>query len=265
VAAFDIAASAALMDDLTAIGARVALAVREQAGTGVVRSKADGSPVTAADDSAEALIRDALAALAPAVPIVSEEHAAWQKPEIPTGEGASYFVVDPLDGTREFIAGRDEYTINIALVAGAAPVLGLIIAPALGVAWRGIIDRRADRVAIADGKMSPPTTIRARPRPPQPVIMVSRSHLDPRTRAYVNGFPQAELVRSGSAIKFGRVAEGSADLYPRLAPTRDWDVAAGHALIRAAGGTVTAPDGSPILYGTAQLVIPGFIASGVSA
>lgn len=265
MAAFDIAAAAALMDDLTAIGARAALAIRERAGTGLVRTKADGSPVTAADEAAEAIIRDGLSALAPGMPIVSEERAAREKPEIPTGEGASYFLVDPLDGTREFIAGRDEYAVNIAVIAGGAPILGVIIVPALGLAWRGIVGRGADRLALADGKMSPATTIRARPRPPRPVIMLSRSHLDPRTRAFVDGFPQAELVQSGSAIKFCRIAEGSADLYPRLAPTSDWDVAAGHAIIKAAGGTVTAPDGSPLIYGTAELIIPGFIAAGVSA
>ena len=260
---FDIAAGAALLDELTAIGARAALAIRDRAGTGTVHRKADGSPVTAADETAEALIRDSLLALAPDVPIVSEEHAAREKADIPVGKDARYFLVDPLDGTREFIAGRDEYTINIALIVGGAPRLGVITAPALNLAWRGIVGRGAERIALADGKASPPTAIRTRPRPARGlVIMVSRSHLEPRTRAYVDGFAQAELVQSGSAIKFCRIAEGSADLYPRLAPTRDWDVAAGHAIVKAAGGEVTAPDGSPLVYGTSELLIPAFVASG---
>jgi 3'(2'), 5'-bisphosphate nucleotidase len=263
VPAFDIAACTALLDELTAIGVRTALATRNRAVTGEVRRKADGSPVTAADDAAEALIRDGLSALAPNVPIVSEEHAAREKPYIPTGKDAPYFLVDPLDGTREFIAGRDEYTINIALIVGGTPRLGIIAAPALSLAWRGIVGRGAERIAFTGGKVSPPTAIRTRPRPARGlVIMVSRSHLEPRTRAYVDGFAQAELVQSGSAIKFCRIAEGSADLYPRLAPTHDWDVAAGHAIVKAAGGEVAAPDGSPLLYGTDELLIPAFVASG---
>ncbi len=260
---FDIAACASLMDELTGLSARAALAIRDWSGKGEVRSKADGSPVTAADEAAEAVIRDGLARLAPDVPIVSEEHAAREKPTIPTGARASYFLVDPLDGTREFIAGRDEYTINIAFVGAGTPLLGIITAPALGLTWRGIVGRGAERIAPNEGPTSRATEIHTRPRPARDaVIMVSRSHLETRTRAYADGFPQAKLVQCGSAVKFCRVAEGSADLYPRLAPTRDWDVAAGHAIVRAAGGAVTAPDGSPLRYGTDDLLIPGFIASG---
>ena len=227
-----------------------------------IRTKADGSPVTAADEAAEAVIRDGLARLAPDVPIVSEEHAAREKPDIPTGPGASYFLVDPLDGTREFIAGRDEYTINIAVIGAGVPLLGIITAPALGLTWRGIVGRGAERIAPA-GAASRATEIHTRPRPARDVvIVVSRSHLEARTRGYVDAFPQATLVQCGSAVKFCRVAEGTADLYPRLAPTRDWDVAAGHAIVKAAGGDVTAPDGSPLRYGTNDLLIPAFIAAG---
>ena len=251
------------MDELTRIAAHAAETVLGMAIDQGVRHKADGSPVTAADEAAEAQIRDGLRALAPHVPIVSEEHAAREKPDIPVGKDARYFLVDPLDGTREFIAGRDEYTINIALIVGGTPRLGIVTAPALNLAWRGIVGRGAERIALAGGKSSPPTAIRTRPRPARGlVIMVSRSHLEPRTRAYVDGFAQAELVQSGSAVKFCRIAEGSADLYPRLAPTRDWDVAAGHAIVKAAGGKVTAPDGSPLVYGTGELLIPAFVASG---
>jgi len=262
MSAFDLAARVALLDELTAIGVRAAVAIHEQAATAAVRRKADGSPVTAADEAAEAAIRDGLVRLAPDLPIISEEHAEREKPSIPRGANARYFLVDPLDGTREFIAGRDEYTINIALIGAGVPQLGIIIAPALKLAWRGIVGRGAERIALGNDNARP-IPIRTRPRPPRGlVIVVSRSHLEPRTRAYVASLPQAELVPSGSAIKFCRVAEGSADLYPRLAPTHDWDVAAGHAIVKAAGGDVTAPDGSALIYGTDALLIPAFIATG---
>jgi len=259
VPTLDAAACAALMDELTRITAHAAETILELATQGGVRSKADGSPVTAADEAAETIICDGIARLAPAVPIISEEQAGHEKPKA-VARG-SYFLVDPLDGTREFIAGRDEYTINIALVTDGVPMLGIICAPALGIFWRGIIGSGADRfLAIETDR---PIPIQTRPRPQsEAVIMVSRSHLDARTQAYVAAMPHAKLMPSGSSIKFCRIAEGTADLYPRLAPTRDWDVAAGHAILQAAGGSVIAPDGTPIVYGSDELRIPGFLAWG---
>jgi 3'(2'), 5'-bisphosphate nucleotidase len=265
VPTLDNVACASLMEDLTAISARAAQAIKDCAGQSVVRSKADGSPVTAADEAAEAVIRTALAQFVPSVPIISEERAAREKPIVPSDPKADYFLVDPLDGTREFIAGRDEYTINIALMRGGAPILGIIMAPACGLIWRGVVGRGAERLAHTDGKAWSKSPIRARPRPQREVVLVSRSHLDAQTRIYLDGLPQADLVQSGSSIKFCRLAEGSADRYPRLAPTRDWDIAAGHAILEAAGGTVTAPDGSPLVYGSHDLLIPAFLALGAPA
>jgi 3'(2'), 5'-bisphosphate nucleotidase len=260
--ALEAAEGAELMAALTALVARAALAIRAAAGKGGEHRKADGSPVTAADVAAEAAILDGLSAIAPGLPVISEERAQ-ERPTIAAGQ--SYFLVDPLDGTREFIAGRDEYTINIALMTRGAPLLGVIAAPALGLIWRGLVGRGAERMAFAaDGKVLPPDPIRARPPPGEPVVLVSRSHLDARTRAYLGGLPHARTNACGSAMKFCRIAEGSADLYPRLAPTHDWDVAAGHAIIEAAGGHVHAPDGTPVRYGTPDLLIPGFIAAGVA-
>jgi 3'(2'), 5'-bisphosphate nucleotidase len=259
VAVLDIAACVALMDDLAAIAARAATAIR-QSGPQSLRHKADGSPVTAADAAAEALICERLKDLAPGVPIISEEQAALGKARAPSDRSVSYFLIDPLDGTREFIAGRDEFTVNIALISAGAPILGIITAPAVELTWRGIVGRGADRIALA-GQTSP-TAIRTRPRPRKPLVMVSRSHLDPNTSAYLKTLPQRVAEASGSSIKFCRIAEGTADLYPRLAPTRDWDVAAGHAIVRAAGGNVTAPDGSPVVYGTRDFLIPRFVATG---
>ena len=249
------------MDELTKLTVRAAETILDLAGKAEVRSKADGSPVTAADEAAEAVIRAGLQRLAPGLPIISEEQASRERPK--AIERGSYFLVDPLDGTREFIAGRNEYTVNIALMSEGAPVLGIVCAPSLGDFWRGIVGGGADRLSLARAAAGP-TPIHARPRPPRDIaIVVSRSHLDARTRAYVGGFPEVKLVQCGSSIKFCRVAEGSADIYPRLAPTHDWDIAAGHAILIAAGGEVTAPDGSPLRYGTADLLIPAFIASGV--
>lgn len=255
------AACTALMDELTKIAAHAAETILDLATKPDMRTKADGSPVTAADEAAEAIICEGLQRLAPALPIISEEQAGREKPKA-IGRG-SYFLVDPLDGTREFIAGCDEYTVNVALMSAGTPVLGLITAPALGLTWRGIVGHGAERIALADGINAKPTPIHTRPRPPREVaIMVSRSHLEARTRAYVDGFAQAKLVQCGSSLKFCRVAEASADLYPQLAPTRDWDVAAGHAVLKAAGGDVTVPDGSPLRYGTSGLLIPAFVAAG---
>jgi 3'(2'), 5'-bisphosphate nucleotidase len=256
VTAFDTKACTALMEDLTAIAARAAATIR-QYGAASLRHKADGSPVTAADEAAEAVILQDLERLAPGIPIVSEEQAA----KVPAHAGAAtYFLVDPLDGTREFVAGRDEFTVNIALMDHGTPVIGIIAAPAADLAWRGIVSRGAERMRLSD--RSERTAILTRPRPPQPVALISRSHLDPDTKAYLAGLPQAVSVSCGSSIKFCRIAEGSADLYPRLAPTHDWDVAAGHAILAAAGGEVTAADGSQPVYGTPKRLIPSFIARG---
>ena len=256
---FDIAASADCVDRLTAIGIAAAAAILQSRGDGQFRIKADGSPVTRADLAAEAIIRDGLSRVAPTVPIVSEEQAERERPKV----SARYFLVDPLDGTREFIAGRDEYTVNIGLMSDGAPILGMIVAPALGLIWRGIVGRSAERLEFSSGKTSRPQAIHARPRPAgELVVMVSRSHLDESTQAYLEGLPDTRRVACGSSVKFCRLAEGAADHYPRLGPTRDWDVAAGHAVLTAAGGSVLAPDGSPLRYGTAGLLIPGLLAWG---
>lgn len=256
VAVFDTSACEALIEGMTAIAARAAAAIRQRGATSLHR-KADGSPVTAADQAAEAVILQDLKRLAPGIPIVSEERSGQTHAGT---RDATYFLVDPLDGTREFIAGRDEFTVNIALINLATPLMGIIAAPAADLAWRGIVGRGAERVRLAD--QSGRTAIRTRPRSAHPVIMISRSHLDADTKAYLAGVAQGSAETSGSSIKFCRIAEGTADLYPRLAPTHDWDVAAGHALVLAAGGDVRAADGSPLVYGTPKRLIPDFIARG---
>lgn len=260
----DVATCAEMMDALTEIAARASNAILQVAGglQGTkIRNKDDGSPVTAADEAADAIIREGLKRLAPSLPIVSEEQPSNDRPQ--TGPSGSYFLVDPLDGTREFISGSDEYTVNIAIVSDGAPLLGIVTAPAAGIAWRGIVGRGADRLPIDGGKATAKAIHTRRHLPEQDLaVMVSRSHLDERTKAFIAKFPNATRMQCGSSVKFCRVAEGAADLYARLAPTHDWDIGAGHAILVAAGGQVTAPDGSSLAYGTKELLIPAFLAWG---
>jgi 3'(2'), 5'-bisphosphate nucleotidase len=250
------------LNALTQISIAAANSIKARRG-GSVRNKADGSPVTSADKAAEAIIVDGLARLGRPFPIISEESV---EDATRVAKSDCYYLVDPLDGTKEFIAGRDEYTVNIALLSEGLPVLGVIAAPALGLIWRGIVGRGAERLQFVGEKALPPQTIHARSAPAgEVIVVVSRTHLDAATESYLRRLPHAQKIGSGSSLKFCRLAEGAADHYPRLGPTMDWDVAAGHAVLVAAGGIVTAIDGSPLAYGTVDLRIPSFLAWGSPA
>lgn len=212
------------------------------------RTKEDHSPVTEADEAAEALIAKRLEALLPGVPMIAEEAVAGGSK---TKTGGMFFLVDPIDGTREYIAGRSEYTVNIALLIDETPALGVIYAPAMNELYAGG-DGGVFRMSLAPGAAidgAPRTEIRVRPRPKQIVATMSRSHLDPATQAWLKQYSVSDSLKIGSSIKFARVAEGAADIYPRLAPVSEWDIAAGHAILMAAGGSVRAPDGTPLRYG----------------
>jgi 3'(2'), 5'-bisphosphate nucleotidase len=262
VPTFDIATSADLMEQLTTISVAAAASILHYGADGEFRIKADGSPVTHADEAAETVICDGLSRLLPALPIVSEEQAEHERP----AAAGNYFLVDPLDGTREFIAGRDEYTVNIGLISDGVPLLGIVVAPALGLIWRGIVGRGAERAEFSSGKVTAAQPIHTRVRPAgEFVVMVSRSHLDASTQAYLDTLPHTRRIACGSSVKFCRLAEGVADHYPRLGPTRDWDVAAGHAVLAAAGGSVIGPNGAALAYGTAERRIPAFLAWGSPA
>ena len=231
-----------------------------------MRRKADNSPVTIADEAAQAVIHDGLARLVPGIPVISEEALGdWRDNEPPH----EFLLVDPLDGTAEFLAGWLEYTVNIALVRGGIPAVGLVAAPALGLIWRGATDYGAERLRFTQGEASAPSDIiRTRPWPAhERIAAVSRSHYDPASAAFIERLSPVKTIESGSAIKFCRLAEGAADVYPRLAPTSEWDVAAGHAIVVAAGGVVTAPGGGELRYGRANegFRVPGFIAWGDAA
>jgi 3'(2'), 5'-bisphosphate nucleotidase len=229
------------------------------------RSKPDLSPVSVADEAANAVIMAGLARLLPGVPIVSEEGA--RREGLPT-RATSFVLVDPLDGTREYLAGRDEFTVNIAVVVDGRPRIGLIAAPALGLIWRGVVGRGTERLRLAAGAhprlASDIGSVHTRRQPVAgAVATVSRSHFDARTEAFLKQLPIIARISCGSSLKFCRIAEGSVDLYARLAQTCEWDVAAGHAILAAAGGVVTTPEGDDLLYGhNTHFHVPGFIAWG---
>jgi len=229
------------------------------------RRKADNSAVTQADEAAHAVICGSLAKLVPGMTVISEEAAAeWQGRETP----AEFLLVDPLDGTAEFIAGRLEYTVNIALVRDGTPVAGVVAAPALGLIWRGAVGHGAERVTFTDGKAGAAEAIHTRAWPTEErIAAVSRTHFDAISASFLERVAPVQQVSCGSAIKFSRIAEGAIDVYPRLAPTSEWDVAAGHAVVVAAGGAVVAPDGGPLRYGRWHVGfrVEGFTAWGDAA
>ena len=222
-----------------------------------VRQKGDHSPVTAADEKAEAIILPGLKALTPHIPIVAEEEAAAGR--IPDVGHGPFWLVDPLDGTKEFIKRNGEFTVNIGLIVEGRPALGVVLAPDQGVLWAGAgrsawrVDSDGNRRVIAC------RTIPARGA----VVLTSRSHREPEAlERWLAAYPGATLDFAGSSIKFCKVAEGSADLYPRFGPTCEWDTAAASAVLLAAGGSVTTFDGQPLAYAKPRFRNPDFIARG---
>jgi 3'(2'), 5'-bisphosphate nucleotidase len=255
-------AAAALIEPLTDLVIRAGLAILAvNRGAMRVDGKADGSPVTEADLAADRIIADGLARLAPELPTLSEERVDQARPPYL----GSFFLIDPLDGTKEFVAGRDEFTVNLALVTNGTPLLGIIGAPALGLVWRGLVGRGAERLTNNDASAAEPIHTRHHPKPGEPwIAAVSRSHGDIRTEAFIDARPGARRKMLGSALKFGWVAQGAADIYPRLAPTSEWDVAAGHAVVTAAGGKITDGQGASLQFGRGRqgFIVPEFIAWG---
>lgn len=225
--------------------------------------KSDGSPVTTADLAADEIIRSALRQQVAGVAVVTEESCDGS-PEI---DAAHFILVDPLDGTREFVKGSDEFTVNIALIEDGKPVAGAVYAPALRRLYIG--GTSAHRLDLASGDVAPDfgrlRSIKVKPPPSAGWrAMVSRSHLDPQTRQWIEQHRVAELRPAGSSLKFCTVAEGEADVYPRLGTTMEWDTAAGHAVLLAAGGRVSGLDGAPMTYGKPDYRNENFVAWGLT-
>ncbi len=255
--------------DLDAIArglAEIALAagpavMEEYARAGSGREKADGSPVTAADERAEAIILERLSAFAPDVAVVAEEACAAGAALVAPRR---FFLVDPLDGTREFLARNGEFTINIGLVADGRAVAGAVFAPALGRVWFGGENAFAAEVAVGAALPDGCASISVRAAPASLAALASRSHSDATTEAFLTRLGVGERVSAGSSLKFCKLAEGGADVYPRFGPTMEWDTAAADAVLRAAGGTTLGLDGATLRYGKldAGLRNLGFVAVG---
>ncbi len=219
-----------------------------------VTRKGDNSPVTDADIAANKLITEALHGLDPGIPVIAEEDEVL-------GDSADYFwLVDPLDGTRAFVAGEPEFTVNIGLIERGVPTLGVIFVPAQGLLYYGHVGAGAYRVTNG----SAPEKISVRPQPAGGVTIVkSKSHPSKRTEEFLATLNVKALIPGSSSVKFCQVAEGSADVYPRFGRTMEWDTAAGHAILNAAGGkVVVAETGEALTYGKPGFENPHFIGYG---
>ena len=218
--------------------------------------KADESPITAADLASQRVIVEGLRELSREIPVLSEEGA-----DIPWSERKQwhrFWLIDPIDGTKDFTQRTDEFTVNIALIEDGVPVLGVVTAPALKEAYWGAQGEGAfkrDRTgAVCRIFVAEPTdTVR---------VVASKNHLNDDTKAFIEKFASHELVQAGSSLKFCQIAEGHADIYPRLGPTCEWDTGAAHAVLNAAGGKVETLEGKPLVYGKEDVLNPFFVASG---
>ena len=220
-----------------------------------LQHKADASPVTQADLAAHQVLVTGLSALTPDIPVVSEEDPASL--EIPKHH-QTFWLIDPLDGTKEFISRNGEFTCNLALISDQVPVYGWVSVPAQNLLYHGGLGRGAVRLNRSSGDR---VTIQCQPQTEPTRVVASKSHFNAETATFIKKIEGAiELVQAGSSLKFLKIAEGAADLYPRLAPTCEWDTAPAHAVLEGAGGTVTQPFGSPLRYGKAEILNPHFIA-----
>jgi 3'(2'), 5'-bisphosphate nucleotidase len=251
---------AVLLGPVTAIARRAAAAILQVYATSDVEAtlKSDSSPLTAADLASHRLIASELQTLTPGIPVLSEESEAIAFAE--RRHWGAFWLVDPLDGTKEFLARNGEFTINVALIVGHEPALGVVGVPARDVIYTGIPGVGATRV---DGGGPARAITTRRPAPARVRVVGSRSHRGASLDTLLARLGPHELVAVGSALKFCIVAEGSADFYPRLGPTSEWDTAAAHAVLVAAGGAVVTLQGQPLRYNTqAELLNPSFLAYG---
>ena len=212
-----------------------------------VYGKADQSPVTEADRRGEERITEDLMAITPSIPIVGEE--AKSEGKCPDISGGTFWLVDPLDGTKEFVKKGTDFTVNIGLIENGVPTMGFVLAPAIKKFYWGIADKGAWMADLVDGNLKNERPIKCRKADKNNLtIVASKSHRSPELEAYLENFPDAENVSIGSSLKLCLLATGEADLYPRLGPTCEWDTAAAHAVLLAAGGSVEVPGGQPLHY-----------------
>jgi 3'(2'), 5'-bisphosphate nucleotidase len=246
---------ARLLDDLAEAAREAGEAITAVIARGFeIESKRDSSPVTEADRAAELVILAALARAAPGVPVIAEEEVAAGR--IPAHDD-TYFLVDPLDGTKEFVRGGNDYTVNVALIEDNRPTLGVVFAPATG-RMHGGLGGSGAWVDEGQGR----NAIRTRARRGQMTAVASKSHLNQATIDYLQeAVGMCDYLAIGSSLKFCIVAEGKADIYPRASPTSEWDTAAGHAVLIAAGGLVDGPDGAALSYGKMAFLNRAFVAT----
>jgi 3'(2'), 5'-bisphosphate nucleotidase len=246
---------ARLLDEIAEAAREAGEAILEIVRRGFdVEAKRDSSPVTEADRAAELIILGALARAAPGVPVIAEEEVAAGR--IPAHDDI-FFLVDPLDGTKEFVRGGDDYTVNIGLIEQGTPRLGVVFAPATGRLHGGCVGQGA---WLDKGRGRTP--INTRTRGERLTAVASKSHLNQATIDYLEqAAGGCGYVSVGSSLKFCIVAEGQADIYPRASPTSEWDTAAGHAVLLAAGGLVDGTDGTPLRYGKRAFLNRGFVAT----
>lgn len=244
------AARRALLEALVDPVRRAAEAVEDIRKGGITaREKADKSPVTAADEAAEEIIEAALKRLTPQIPIVGEE--AFSAGTAPENIGHTFWLIDPVDGTKEFVRGGKDYTVNVGLIVNYEAVLGVLMSPREGTLWAGAEGLGAFRLN-QHGQRDEISTRKLGTRPL--IVLASYRHRDAETKRYLEGLPAAKVTGRGSSIKFAQLAEGAADLYPRWFACSEWDTAAGHGLLRGAGGQVfNAQTGAPLRYAK-----PGF-------
>ncbi|SFE23966.1 3'(2'),5'-bisphosphate nucleotidase [Marinobacter sp. DSM 26671] len=221
-----------------------------------VSYKTDDSPITAADTAAHDIITQGLRRISRDIPILSEEgkDIPWEERK----HWRRFWLVDPVDGTKDFTQRTGEFTVNIAMIEDGEPVMGVVIAPALKEAYWGVVGEGA-HMRDRTGKVH-----RIRVAEPKDVkrVVASKNHLNPETRAFIDKLGEHELVQAGSSLKFCRIAEGHADIYPRMGPTCEWDTGAAQAVLVAAGGKVQTVDGKPLKYGKKDVLNPYFIAAG---
>jgi 3'(2'), 5'-bisphosphate nucleotidase len=249
----------ALLALAVSLARRAAAVIMEVRAKGCdVETKADDTPVTAADRAAEALIVAGLRDAAPTIPVVAEEEVAAGRI---SAAAPLFWLVDPLDGTREFAAGRPDFTVNVGLVREGRPVLGAVALPAEGELFGGIVGVGAWKEDGAGRR-----AIGVRSVPPEGAVVFASRHYadDPRIAGFVAARPVARLVNIGSAVKFCRIAEGAGDLYPRFGTTMEWDTAAPQAVVEAAGGSVLAEGGAPLRYGKPGWRNPDFLCRGLA-